>query len=1016
MSLSTLSINRPVLAIVMNLIILIFGYIGYTSLGVREFPAIDPPVVTIRTNYTGANAEIIESQITEPLEKAINGIEGIRNISSASNLGNSIITVEFSLDSDLEAASNDVRDKVSQAVRNLPNDIDGPPVVQKSDASGDPIIFASMYSESGSIMELNDIGENVIIPRLQTIPGVSNVSLFSNRRYSMRLRLDPVRLAAYQITVAEVKQALDREHLELPSGKIAGDNTELIVKTQGRFSTPDEFNQMIVRDGMGRIVRLSDVGVAELGPESEESGFRVNGAQVSAIGITPQPGANYIAIADEFYLRLEKLKSELPEGFQIFVGLDNTQFVRRSVEEVKETLLIAILLVVLVIYFFFRDWVIAIRPLIDIPVSLVGAFFIMYVAGFSMNVLTLLAIVLATGLVVDDGIVVTENIFKKIEAGMSPREAAIKGSNEILFAVLSTSTTLAVVFLPLLFLEGFVGKLFVEFGMVIAGAVLISAFVSLTLTPVLNAYLVRKDQSHGWMYRVTEPFFVGLDQSYRSSVNRFLDRRWMAIPIMLFVMGFTWYLAKSLPSELAPLEDRAGFRLSSTLPEGTAYHYTDDFMARLGQLVLDSIPEAEVIVSVTAPGFTGTGGMNTGFTRIRLSDTEKRKMTQQQIVGKAMRLARNMPEARIIPIQEQTISVGLSARFGLPVQYVIQAPDFARLKEVLPKFMEQARQNPVFQQVDVNLKFNRPELNLTIDREKARSLGIKVADVAQTLQLAVSGVRWAYFTQNGKQYQVIGQVERSNRDEPADLSQLYVKNAQGTMIRLDQIVRFEETTSPPQLYHFNRYMSATVSASLAEGKTIGDGLTAMDTIAAQVLDDRFSTDVSGPSRDYRESSSNIAFTFGLALLLIFLVLAAQFESFTDPLIIMFTVPLAVGGAVFSLWYFNLTLNIFSQIGILMLVGLVTKNGILIVEFANQLHEQGMNKSEAIREASAARLRPILMTTLATTLGALPIALALGAGAQSRIPMGVVIVGGLLLSLVLTLYIIPAMYSYLSRRK
>lgn len=1000
----------------MNLIIMIFGYIGYQSLGVREFPAIDPPVVTVRTNYTGANAEIVESQITEPLEKAINGIEGIKTMTSASNLGNSSITVEFDLGISLEAAANDVRDKVSQTLRLLPQDIDGPPVVTKADANSDAIIILNLQSDSRNIMELTDYADNVIIPRLQTIAGVSSVSNYSNKRYAMRIWLDPIRLTAMHATANDVRRALDAENIELPSGKIYGSATELIVKTAGRLQTEDDFNNLILTNNGTQTIRLRDVGYAELGPEAQESGLRVDGVQMVAMGISPQPGANYIAIADEFYKRLEQLKQESPSDFKLFVPLDNTAFVRQSVDEVKETLFIALGLVVLVVYFFFRDWVVAFRPLIDIPVSLIGAFFIMYLCGFSLNVLTLLAIVLATGLVVDDGIVVTENIYKKIEGGMDPVEASIKGANEISFAVLSTSITLAVVFLPVIFLEGFVGSLFREFGIVIAGAVLISAFVSLTLTPMLNAKLVRKNHAPGWFYRVTEPFFVALENRYRRSVSGFLRKAWLGFILIVGAGAMIYFLGRTLASELAPYEDRSGLRLSVTATEGSSFDYTDFAMQKLTKFILDSIPEKEAVVTITAPTFTGSGAVNTGFIRIKFTDPSTRKRTQNQIAAYITKNLKGFTEGRVLAIQEQTISVGLSARFGLPVQYVLQAPDFAKLREVLPKFMEEVSKNPSFQGFDSNLKFNRPELNISIDRDKARTLGVNVQDIAQTLQLSLGGTRYGYFPMRGKQYQIIGQFARINRDDPSDLKSIYVKNNKGEMIAMDNLVSFSEEVSPPQLYHYNRFMSATVSAGLAPGKTIGDGIKAMDEIAAKVLDKSVSTALTGPSRDFKESSSNVGFAFILALVLIYLVLAAQFESFVDPFIVMLTVPLALAGAIGSLWFFNLTLNIFSEIGMIMLIGLVTKNGILIVEFANQLREHGRSKNEAIHEAAVARLRPILMTSIATALGALPIALALGAGAQSRIPMGVVIVGGLLFSLIFTLYVVPAMYKLLSRGK
>jgi multidrug efflux pump len=1017
MDLASLSVRRPVLAAVMSIIIVLFGAIGYNFLGVREFPSIDPPVITVRTNYTGANADVIQSQITEPIEKAINGIEGIRTISAASNQGSSIITVEFNLGADLESAANDVRDKVSQALRQLPLDIDAPPVVSKADANSDAILSLTLISDRRSLLELSDYAENVIAQNLQTISGVSSVQIWGQRRYSMRIRLEPKKLAAYNLTPLDIKTALDKENVNLPSGKIEGNNTELTVNTIGRVSTVPEFEGLIVKQDANNIVRLGDVAKVELGAENEETILKESGVPMIGLGIVPQPGANYIDISNEFYKRYEILKKDLPKDFTINIALDNTRFIKKSIVEVQETLVIAIVLVILIIFLFFRDWLIAFRPLIDIPVSLIGAFFIMYIMGYSINVLTLLAIVLATGLVVDDGIVVTENIFKKMEKGMKPEEAAIEGTKEIYMAVISTSLTLAAVFMPVIFLEGFVGRLFREFGVVIAGAVLISAFVSLTLTPMLNAKMVRKDfHKRSRFYTWSEPFFAGMDHWFKNSITDFLKRRRWAIIVLLIASGGIFYFGSQLQSELSPLEDRNWLRLSYTGPEGATFESTDAVMDRVSKFINDSVPEKRVCLTVTAPGFAGSGAVNTGFVRLSLVDATERKRSQQQIADYLNKYLSQFPEGKLFVIQEQSISSGGGPRGTLPVQFVLQANDFKKLQEKLPKFMEEVSKNATFQGFDANLKFNKPELIVEINREKAKTLGVSIADVAQTIQLALSGQRFSYYIKGDKQYQVIGQVDRGNRDDPRDLSDLFVRNNKGEMIQLDNITIVKEQSSPPQLYHYNRYQSATVSAGLAPGKTIGDGIKEMNLIAKKVLDESFSTALTGPSRDYAESSSNILFAFLLALLLIYLLLAAQFESFTEPLIIMLTVPTALAGAVFSLWYFNQTLNIFSQIGMVMLIGLVTKNGILIIEFTNQLRKRGMNVHEALIEASTARLRPILMTSLATILGAMPIALALGAGAKSRMGMGIVIIGGLMLSMVLTLYVIPAIYSYLVKDK
>ena len=1007
-------IRRPIVAMVISILMIIMGLITLRGIPVSKYPEITPPMVQVTTNYTGANSDIIESQITEPLEKAINSIDGIRNVTSSSIQGSSNITVEFNLDKDLEEAANDVRDKVSQATRSLPQDIDAPPVVSKADANSDAIISMTIQSDSRNALELSDFAENVIGQRLETIPGVSGIQIWGQKRYAMRLWIDPVKLASYGCTVSEVRAALNKQNVELPSGKITGANTELMVKTIGNLSKAEEFNNIIIRSEGDKIVRFSDIGKAEIGPENVETNMMQSGVPLVGVAIVPRPGANYLDIAKAFYKEFERFKKDLPKDIRLNIVIDNTVFVKQSVIEVAETLGISILLVVLIIYLFFRDWAIAFRPLIDIPVSLIATFFIMWLFGFSINVLTLLAIVLATGLVVDDGIVVTENIFKKVEEGMSPIEAAIKGSNEIFFAVISISITLAAVFLPVIFLEGFVGRLFREFGVVIGAAVLVSAFVSLTLTPMLNAYLMKGGkQEKSKFYNLTEPYFQKLNTGYAEALTNFMKKKWISFPILIACFGLIYLFFNLLKKETAPYDDRSGMVLRVATAEGASYEYTDRFMQEISKLVDDSIPEKKVALVITSPGFNASS-VNSGFVRISLLQPDERKASQKEVAEKLTKWTSGYSEAKTSVIEQPTIAV--NRRGGLPIQYIIQASNFEKLREKIPLFMEEAAKNETFSTTDVNLKFNKPEINVTIDREKAESLGISVLDVAQTLQLSLSGQRFGYFIRNGKQYQVIGQFEKSDRAKPLDLTSMFVKNSRGELIQMDNVVTIEEQSNPTQLYHNNRYMSATVSAGLAPGKSISDGIEAMDEIKAKVLDDSFTTDLGGESRDFVESSSNTSFAFGLALVLIFLILAAQFESFIDPIIIILTVPMAVAGALFSLWLFNQTWNIFSQIGTVMLIGLVTKNGILIVEFANQLREQGKPKLEAILEASEARLRPILMTSLAIALGALPIALSLGAASNSRIGMGVVIVGGTVFSLVLTLFVIPALYLMWSKAR
>ncbi|WP_217605292.1 efflux RND transporter permease subunit [Chitinophaga sp. GbtcB8] len=1011
MNISELSLKRPVLATVMNLLIILFGVIGYTFLAVRDYPAIDPPVITVTTAYTGANPDVIESQISEPLEKQINGIPGIRTISSTSSLGSSSITVEFNLGIDLEAAASDVRDKVSQATRSLPLDIDAPPVVTKADANSDPILILAVQSRTKSLMELSDYTENVLQQQLQTIDQVSAVNVFGSKNYAMRIWLDRDKMNAYGIAYNDISTSLNNENVQLPAGKVYGNNTELTINTLGRLTTEKDFRDLILKEDSTGIVRLSDIARVELGPQVEEQSWKYNGVNAIGLAIIPQPGANNIAIADEFDKRLAAIKKANKADIEFSVLVDNTRIIRQSLAEVQETLIIAFALVVLVIFFFFRNWLIALRPLIDIPISLIATFFVVYVAGFTINILTLLGIVLATGLVVDDGIVVTENIFRKMEQGLSIRKAALEGSKEIFFAVISTSITLAVVFMPVLFLQGFVGRLFREFGVVLAAAVLISAFVSLTITPVLNVYLTRKKAGHGWLYDKTEPFFQGMENGYHKLLKGFMQVRWLAW-VMIGVCGIIiWLILRSIQSEIAPLEDRSSIRFSVTLPEGASFNYTQDVTDKIANYLLDSIPERDFVFART-PGGNGTV-MNTSQPRIGLVPPHERSRSQNDITMDLQQKLRRFNDARIFAIQEQTIAVGSGSKTSLPIQFVLQNQDLNKLKTVIPEFLEAARKDKTFSNVDVDLKFNKPGVEISFDRMKIKDLGLSTNDVVSAMQAAFSGGRMAYFIMNGYQYYVIAQMERGQRNTPLDISNIYVRNKYGDNIPLESVVHVVPNTSPSTLYHFNRYKDATISASLAPGRTIGDGIKAMQGIANKLLDPSFHTSLAGSSRDYAESSSNIVFAFSLALVLIYLVLSAQFESFIDPLTIMLTVPLALAGALLSLWVFHQTLNIFSEIGMIMLIGLVTKNGILIVEFTNQKRELGMSKMDAVIEAASQRLRPILMTSLATSLGALPIAMSLGAASTSRIPLGIVVVGGILFSLILTLFVIPAVYTFVS---
>ncbi len=1012
MSLSSLSIERPVLTIVLSIVILIFGGIGFYYLGVREYPSVDPPIITVTTNYPGANAEVIESQITQPLEESISGIAGIRSISSISSDGRSSISVEFELEMDLEAAANDVRDRVSRGIRLLPRDAD-PPIVIKSDADATPIMSITVQSTKRSLLDLSRIANDVFKERLQTVAGVSEIRIWGEKKYSMKLLLDPIKLAGYGLTPLDVRNALLKENVELPSGRIEGYETELTIRTLGRLTTEDEFNDLIIRESDNNIIRLKDVGRAELLPENERTQLRGNGGvPMVGVAISPQAGSNHIAIADLVYERLEQIKKDLPDDIVLGMAMDTTVGIRKAIDEVFETILIAFALVVLVIFFFLRHWRTTLIPVLAIPISLIGSFFIMYLFDFSINILTLLGIVLATGIVVDDAIVVLENIYSKIEKGIPPLEAAHKGSKEIFFAIISTTITLISVFMPIIFLQGITGRLFREFGLVVAGAILISSFVSLSLTPMISSRLLKKSEKQGRFFDWTERQFEIVTNIYAISLNWLLNHRFVALIIMLVSISLIFIVGRTIQSELAPLEDKGRLQILATAPEGTSYESMYDYLTEIIMLV-DSIPEKVALLSVTAPGFGASVSVNFGFVRVVLSPPEERERTQQQIADELSRQLSKYTFARAFVTQEATIGGGRGG--GLPIQYVLQASNFEKLKSAVPEFLEAAGKSPFFRVVDINLKFNKPELRIEIDRDRARALGVTVQDIAETLQLFFSGQRFGYFIMNNKQYQVIGQADRTARDEPLDMSSIYVRNNKGELIQLDNLVNTSYHIAPPQLYRFNRYVSATISAAPASGFTLGQGLQEMDRIAAEVLDETFTTELAGESKEFATSSNTLLFAFILALILVFLVLSAQFESFRDPLIIMFTVPLAITGAVLSLWLTGTTLNIFSEIGIIILVGIVTKNGILIVEFANQKKAAGMTIYEAVFEAAKQRFRPILMTSLATVFGALPIAFALGSASQSRTPIGIVIIGGLLFSLVLTLYIIPVLYSLLSKR-
>lgn len=1004
MNISELSIRRPVLATVMTVIILLFGMIGYFYIGVREYPSVDNPIISVSCSYAGANADVIENQITEPLEQNINGIPGIRSLTSVSQQGQSRITVEFELSVDLETAANDVRDKVSRAQRYLPRDCD-PPTVSKADADASPILMVALQSEKRSLLELSEIADLTVKEQLQTISDVSSVSIWGEKKYSMRLWLAPIKMAGYGITPMDVKNAVDNENVELPSGSIEGNTIELNIRTMGLMNTAKMFDDLIVKHEGNQIIRFSDIGRAELGAADIKSYMKMNGVPMVGVVVVPQPGANHINIADAVYERMEQMKKDLPDDVHYSYGFDNTKFIRASINEVKQTVYEAFVLVIIIIFLFLRDWRVTLVPCIVIPVSLVGSFFIMYLFGFSINVLTMLAVVLAVGLVVDDAIVMTENIYIRIEQGMNPKKAGIEGAKEIFFAVISTTVTLVAVFFPIVFMEGTTGRLFREFSMVISGAVVISSFAALTFTPMLATKLLKQQKKKNAFYRITEPFFVEMNNMYSRSLQVVLRHRIWTLPVIVLMLGAIVYLWGAIPSEMAPLEDRSMITINTRGAEGVTYEYIRDYTEDINSIVDSVIPDAD---AVTARVSSGSGNV-----QIRLKDMGDRDYTQMEAAEKLSQAVKKKTKARAF-VQQQSSFGG--RRSSMPIQYVLQATNIEKLEKVLPVFMEKVYENPVFQMADVDLKFSKPEIRIHINRDKANIMGVNTRDLSETLQYGLSGQRMGYFYMNGKQYEILGEINRQQRNKPADLRAIYLRSSDGKMIQMDNLIELESSIAPPKLYRYNRFVSATISAGLADGKTIGQGLDEMDKIAKEVLDDTFRTSLSGDSKEFRESSSSLMFAFILALVLIYLILAAQFESFKDPFIIMLTVPLAIAGALIFMYFNDITMNVFSQIGIIMLIGLVAKNGILIVEFANLKQENGEDKVTAVHDAALQRLRPILMTSASTVLGLIPLAFATGEGCNQRIAMGIAVVGGMVVSTFLTMYIVPAVYSYISTNR
>ena len=1008
MVLSDLSIKRPVLATVMSLVIILLGLICYQRLPVREYPNIDEPVVNVETRYPGATAEIIESQITQPLEESLAGIDGIDLMTSISRPEASQITIKFRLNRDADEAANDVRDRVSRVRDLLPDEI-SEPVISKVEADAQPTIYLAFSSSNHSALEITDYADRYVKDRLQNINGVANARILGERRYAMRIWLDPARLAAYGMTPQDVENALRRQNVEIPSGRIESTDREFTVLSETDLRTPEQFNAMILRDSDGYLVRLQDVGRAEIAAEDERRVVRFKGQPAVALGVVKQATANPLDISADVRALLPQIEADLPDGMTVNVAYDRSVFIDRSIDNVFSAIFEAVGLVVLVIFIFLRSLRSTLVPLVTIPVSLIGAFALMFALGFSVNTLTLLAMVLAIGLVVDDAIVMLENIHRHIEAGMPPRQAAFQGSREIAFAVIAMTLTLAAVYAPIGFMEGRTGRLFTEFALTLAGAVLVSGFVALTLSPMMCSKLLRHRTRHMAIYNVIERGIVGITNAYRGLLRLALRGNLVVILVVVGVAVSAWWLFGQLKSELAPTEDRGTILGVGIAPEGSTVAYTDRY-ARMMEQVYAATPEIERYFVVT--GFPVVSQI---ISFANLEDWQQRERKQQAIVAELQpKLYGGIPGIMAFPLNPPSLGQSPLAK---PVQFVIQtnAP-YEKLQEMSQAVMAEARQWPGFQNLDSDLKLNKPQLAVQVDREKTVDIGVDIATVGRTLETMLGGRQVTRFKRDGKQYDVIVQIEEAERTTPTDLSSLYVRGSGGGMVQLANLLTIEETVAPKELNHFNQLRAAKITASLAPGYALSEGLAELERIAARVLPGNAVVDYDGPSREFKESSASLYVTFLLALGFIYLVLAAQFESFIDPLIIMLSVPLSVTGALLALYLFGHTLNVYSQIGLVTLVGLITKHGILIVEFANQLQLAGRNKFDAVVESATLRLRPILMTTGAMVLGAIPLAFARGAGAESRQAIGWVIVGGMTLGTLLTLFVVPTAYLLLARRR
>jgi multidrug efflux pump len=1009
--LSETAIKRPVLAAVMSLAIVLLGVISFGRIGVREYPDVDPPVVSVTTFYRGASPSVVETEITDILEEQFATLEDVKTMTSSSREQGSTITIEFELGRDVDQAANDVRDRVSRIRGSLPREAEDP-VIAKVDVDAQPIMWIALNSESHGTLELSDVAERVVEDRLQRLPGVGNIFIGGERRYAMRVWLDPQRMAARGLTAQDVERAIARANAEIPGGRVEGVEREFSVRTMGELQDPEEFARIIVRRQGDHVVRLGDVATVEVGAEDERTATRYNGRPTVGLGVVKQKNASTVAVAQEVRAAIPRLQDDLPEGMRLELAFDSAIFIEESIAEVRNTFLIALGLVILTVLVFLKSVRATLIPVVAIPVAIVGTFTAVYALDFSINIITMLALVLAIGLVVDDAIVVLENIFRHREMGRTRRQAAFAGMREIGFAVIATTISLVSVFLPVAFLTGTVGRLFREFGISLALAVIISSFVALTLTPVLCSLLlgeVRKRTATNWRERSFEAFFDGLNSAYAATLRWVMARPVVLLLLVAVVVGITGWFYQGLPRELVPTEDRGAAFGIVIAPEGATLDYTDRYMQQVEQVLLP-IPERESLFTATGLGFGGPGRVTNGFLFLRLAPRDERDRSQQEIVQSVFPRLMGIPGVLAFVINPP--SLGGRGNTS-PVEYVLQGDDYQTLGQAVQAFMARASELGYLVNLDTDLRLNKPQLEIRIDRERAAQLGVSVTDIGTTLETFLGGRVASEFTRGNKKYDVITQVRPSDRARPDVIRNLYLRGNAG-LVQLANVVTVTETVAPKELNHYNRVRSATITANLAPGADLGQALDDLDAIAADVLPDGVRTDLAGQSLEFRESTGSLTFMFGLAVVFIFLVLAAQFESFVHPLTILLSVPLAVVGAIVSLFFLGQSLNIFSQIGLVMLVGLVAKNAILIVEFANQLRARGKQVGEAVVEAAVIRLRPILMTSLSTVFGILPIAIGFGAGAESRRPLGIAVVGGVLFSTFLTLLVVPVVYRLLAR--